>query len=298
MLRVVEFGLFVELPLVLLVLIYPLWITPNYFFEIIEFKALGNEGWPVFSLDTLVAGRSQVGVAFSALVLAAAGGYVALHFFGLGSLAQLLLGAGLVLLPGSVALLAVTREFSVALNPLRIVAAAVGMGHAYLYCLAGAAVILALLGLAQARGGLLLYLPLVYGLFLQAYLIGGIVYARRAVLGVNAPRAPEVWAARVRAETVATRKGVLTHAYGFAAHGNIAGAIDHVEEYIEAVEDTLEARLWMFYEIARWEDRETALELGRRVIDYCERHAFTDEAARVRSMCVHLNARQNQGAAR
>jgi hypothetical protein len=298
LLWVVEFGLFMELPLVLLVLIYIFWITPNYFFEIIEFKALGNEGWPVFSLETLVAGRSQVGVVFSVLVLAVAGGCVALHYFELDTPAQILLGAGLILLPGSVALLAVTREFLVALNPLRVLAAAVGMGHAYLYCLFGTAAILVLLELAQTRGGLLLYVPLVYALFLQAYLIGSIVYARRAVLGVNARRSPEAWAERARAETVATRKGVLSHAYGFAAHGNVTGALDHIERYIAVEEDTLEARLWMFYEIARWEDRETALEIGRRVIDYCERHAFTDEAARVRSMCDHLNASQSQGAAR
>jgi hypothetical protein len=290
LLWVVEFGLYMELPLVVLVLIYIFWITPNYFFEIIEHKALGNTEWPVFSLETLVAGRSQVGVLFSLLVLATAGSYLLLRYFGMTSFAQIFLGAGMVVLPGSVALLAVTREFSAALNPVRVLATAVGMGHAYLFCLAGAAAILVLLGLAQARGGLHWYFALVYGLFLQAYLIGSIVYVRRTVLGVHAPRSPEVRAARLRAETVAIRRGILTHAYGFAAHGNRAGALKHIEAYISTDEDTLEARLWMLNEMARWENSDAALEFAEGVIDYCERHGFADEAAGVRLRCEHLKA--------
>lgn len=290
LLWVVEFGLFMELPLVVLVLIYVFWITPNYFFEIVEFKALGNTGWPVFSLETLVAGRNQIGVVFSVIVLGSAGGYLALRYFGIDTIALLLLVAGLALLPGSVALLAVTREFSAALNPLRVLAAAAGMGHAYLYCLGSAAAILVLLGVAQERGGLQWYFPLIYGLFLQAHLIGSIVYDRRTVLGVNAPRSPEARAARVRGETVAIRNRILTHAYGFAAHGNRAGALEHINAYIATDEDTLEARLWMLNEMARWENRDAAIEFGKRVFDYCEQHGFVDEAARVRLICEHLNS--------
>jgi hypothetical protein len=290
LLFVVEFGLFMKLPLVILVLIYVFWITPNYFFEIVEFKALGHAGWPVFSLETLVGARNQVGIVFCTLVLVATGGYVALRYFEMTTIAEILLGAGLVLLPGSVALLAVTREFSAALNPLKALAAAALMGSAYFYCLLGAATILVLLGLAQERGGLHWYFPLIYALFLQAFLIGSIVYTRRYALGVHAPRSPEARAARVRAETVAIRKGILSHAYGFAAHGNRAGALKHIEGYIETDEDTLEARLWMLNELVRWENSDAALEFGKRVIGYCERHGFADEAARVRSICDRWNA--------
>jgi hypothetical protein len=284
---VVELGVFMKNPLVALVLIYVLWITANYFFEIVEFKTLGNEGWPVFSLETLVAGRNQVGVVFSLVVLGAGGGYVGLLYLGWPRFAEALLVVGLALLPASVALLAVTREFSAALSPLKLVAAVVGIGRGYLYCLAGAAALLVLLGLSQARSQLW-YFPLAYGLFLEAYLIGSVVYARRNVLGVRAPRSPEARAERARAETVGIRSRVLTHAYGFAAHGNTAGALKHVEAYIAAEEDTLEARLWMLKEIARWENRRAALEFGERVIEYCEHHDLADEAARVRSMREHF----------
>jgi hypothetical protein len=164
------------------------------------------------------------------------------------------------------------------------------MGSAYFYCLLGAATILVLLGLAQERGGLHWYFPLIYALFLQAFLIGSIVYTRRYALGVHAPRSPEARAARVRAETVAIRKGILSHAYGFAARGNRAGALKHIEGYIETDEDTLEARLWMLNELVRWENSDAALEFGKRVIGYCERHGFADEAARVSSICDRWNA--------
>ena len=292
LLRVVEFGLFIDLPLVALVLIYVFWITANYFIEIVEHRALGHDDWPVFSQETLVAGRNQVGVVFFALVLATAGAYWALRYFGMDVGAQTLLGAGLACLPGSIALLAVTREYARALDPSRVLAAAAGMGYAYLYCLAGAAAIFVLLGLAQSRGGLLWYFVLVYGLLLQAWLIGSIVYARRTVLGVHAPRSPEARADKARAETVAIRNRILTHAYGFATRGNKAGALKYIDAYIAADDDTVEARLWMLNEIVRWDDSDLVLAYGKRVIEYCELHGFADEAARVRLICEHWTARQ------
>lgn len=290
---VVEFGMFMEWPLFFLVAVYIVWITANYFLEIVEYKALGGQDWPVFSLETLVARRSQVGVVSSVLALTAAGAYGALRYYGNQTAAESLLVAGLIVLPGSVALLAVTRDFFAALNPLRILAAALGMGHAYLYCLLGAAAVFGLLELARERGGLW-YFPLVYSLFLLAYLIGSIVYARRRSLGVRAPRSPEALAERARAETIAVRERILSHVYGFSAHGNKAGALKHIDSYIETEEDTLEARLWVFSRIARWEDSHVALEFGRRVIDYCERHGLADEASRVRSACEHLRSREER----
>jgi len=292
LLRVVEFGLFIQLPLVALVLIYVFWITANYFIEIVEHRALGHDDWPVFSQETLVAGRNQAGVVFFALVLAAAGVYWALRYFGMDTGAQILLSAGLACLPGSIALLAVTREYWKALNPYRVMAAAAGMGHAYLYCLAGAAAIFVLLGLAQSRGGLLWYFVLVYALLLQAWLIGSIVYARRNVLGVHAPRSPEARADKARAETVAIRNRILTHAYGFATHGNKAGALKYIDAYIATDEDTIEARLWMLNEIVRWDDIDIVLAYGKRLIEYCEQHGCADEAARVRLICEHWATRQ------
>ena len=165
------------------------------------------------------------------------------------------------------------------------------MGHAYLFCLLGSAAVLMLLEVAQARGGLLWYFPLCYGLFLYAYLVGSSVYARRLPLGVNAPRSPESRAERARAETIAIRNGILTHAYGFAARGNAAGALRHIESYIATDENTVEARLWMLNEISRWERGAAALEFGTRVAAYCDKRGYADAARRVRLICEHLRAR-------
>lgn len=290
LLAVVQYGLYFDLPLVVLVLIYVFWITPNYYFEIVEHRALGNAGWPVFSIETLVAGRSQVGVVFTLLVLLAAAGYFALRWFGEDTAAWWLLGVGLVLLPGSVALLAVTRRFSAALNPARVLAGSLGMGSGYLFCLAAGVAIVVLLGLARERG-LLWYLPLTYGLLLHAFLVGNVVYARRNVLGVYTSRSPEAQADRAQSAIIAIRKGVLNHAYGFAMHGNRAGAIRHIESYVTAEDDSLEARLWFLHESARWESSHAALELGQRIIDYCEHHEHQAEAARLRRYCEQLKAR-------
>jgi hypothetical protein len=93
MLAVIEFGDFIGIPLVLLVRVYIFWFTPNYFFEVVEHRALGSAGWPVFSIETMVAGRNQIGIVFSVLVLLAAGGLVALRSAGRGELAAILLAA-------------------------------------------------------------------------------------------------------------------------------------------------------------------------------------------------------------
>ena len=98
-----------------------------------------------------------------------------------------------------------------------------------------------------------------------------------------------------RAETVAIRRRILSHAYGLAVHGNRAGALKHVEGYLAADEDTLEARLFMLNEMACWENGGAALEFGERLIDYCERHGFSAEAVRVRSIRAHLIARGPTG---
>jgi hypothetical protein len=79
LLGIVEFGIFVKMWFVVLVLAYAFWIVANYFFEIVEFKALGNNEWPVFSVDTLVAGRNGVSVVFSVLVVLGAAAYLALR---------------------------------------------------------------------------------------------------------------------------------------------------------------------------------------------------------------------------
>jgi len=64
----------------------------------------------------------------------------------------------------------------------------------------------------------------------------------------------------------------------------------HIDDYIAKEEDTLEPRLWMFSEIARWEDKAIAIRYGQRVIEYCEQNGCADEAARTQLICKTLSA--------
>jgi len=283
LLIVVEFGIFMRIPLVVLLYLYIFWITSNYFLEIVEYRALGNTSWPVFSLDTLVARRSQAGVVFSLIVTAVAAACAMLRYFEFSGAAEILLVVALAAFPAAAATLAVTRRFGEALNPFKVVAVTAAMGGGYLLCLPGAAGVYALLGVTRARGGLW-YFPLVYGLFLFAYLIGSVVYVRRSALGVHAPRSPEARAQRESERTLAIRRGILNHAYGFATHGNLRGALKHIESYLATDEDTLEARLWMLQEVAGWDVRLLTREFGKRVLDYCDANGFVAEAAKVRAI--------------
>jgi hypothetical protein len=164
------------------------------------------------------------------------------------------------------------------------------MGIAYFACLCGVVAVMALSLLARASGQFVWYPMSVYALFLLAWMIGSVVYARRTALGVKAPRSPEARAERARAELVTIREGILNHAYGFAMHGNRAGAMQYIEAYIASDEDTPEARLWMLNRMLNWEDSAVPLEFGQRLIEYCDQRGLVQEAARVRLQCEHMTA--------
>ena len=291
LLAVAEYGMYWHLPIWVLPVLYMFWITPNYFLEIVEHRALGNSSWPVFSLETLVAGRNQTGVVFSVLVLVLAGILVLLFYAGYDAIAWLLLVDFMLTFPAIVALLAVTREFSVALNPGKALAAALGMGAGYWLCLISVALVLAIALIAEAQRVFYWYPLVFYALFWSAWITGSVVYTRRRSLGVHAPKSPEALAERARGELEVVRRGILNHAYSFATRGNRRGALQHIEGYIASDEDTTEARLWMLNEMMRWEDKAAPLEFANRLIEYCRQHDLEAEAAHVQLRIDHLQDR-------
>ncbi|HLF12931.1 MAG TPA: hypothetical protein VJA26_17155, partial [Gammaproteobacteria bacterium] len=127
-----------------------------------------------------------------------------------------------------------------------------------------------------------------------AYLIGAVVYDRRVILGVYAPRSPE---AKLEAEyhrLLRERRGILDHAYGIAAGGNVKGALAHINDHAKSEGEPLSAKVWMFHQMVRWEDGRAALELGKDLaaeLGAADRH---DEAAKVLVACRFVEDRRKR----
>jgi hypothetical protein len=268
-------------PFAYLLIAFVVWAGANHFVEILERRALG-EGWAVFSIETIATARNQLGVIFLLELSAIAVIHRVLTAIAGIDLARVWTVLAAVGLPASVALLAVTRDPLRALHPMHLLRAVLRTGVRYFAVVAASAVVGALIVLAYRRQTVVELFAASYAWFLLAYLIGAVVYSRRNVLGVHAPRSPEAKLARELDRLHAERRSVLDHAYGIAGRGNISGGLTYVERYVKSENDPLGARIWMFHEMARWEDARPALAFGERLEAELESAQRGDEAAKVR----------------
>jgi hypothetical protein len=295
---VAAFGFSTGMVFAYLLVAWVCWVLANHFVEIVEHRAHGQAGWPTFSLDTIAAARSQLGLvllALGAVVLAVRWWLLAR---GNTAAAAVLAAVAVFCLPAIAALLAVTRSIPRALDPRGVGRAVAGLGLDYALCFGLALGAGALGSLAFARRGALELLGAVYAVLALAFVIGTVVYHRRLTLGVHAPRSPE---ARLEAELrrlATVRRAALDHAYGIASGGNAARGLAYLASYAATESDPLAARLWMFYEVARWEDARPALELGTALAAELNAAGRADEAAKVLVTCRFVEDRADKGRVR
>jgi hypothetical protein len=291
---IAAFGFAAGLPIAYLPVILVVWFVANHFLEIIEHKASGNSDWPAFSIETIAGGRQQMGLLFIAAVVLAGLALRILAAVDQAAVASLLAWLVALSLPAVTALLAVTRNPLRALNPRGIASAAVRLGADYILLLLATGGAMAALRIAYERRGFIELFIGVYAVLLVAYLTGSVVYDRRIALGVHAPRSPEAKLEAQNNRLIKERSSVLDHAYGFAASGNVKGALEHIDRYARTESEPLNARVWMFYQMVHWENGGPALDFGNTLASELgagERH---DEAAKVLLACRYLEERVKQ----
>jgi hypothetical protein len=297
-LLVAAFGFVAGLPLAYLLVLFACWALANHFVEIIEHRATGEAAWPAFSLETIRSARAQLGLVLALLV----GAVLAAREWLLGhdqaSAAAALTGATLVCGPAIAALLGVTRSLVRALDPRGIAAAMVGLGLDYVLCVAAASGAAALGWLAFSRRGFIELFGALYAAHAVAFVIGTVVYDRRLKLGVHAPRSPEAKQAAALQRLEGVRRAALDHAYGIASHGSVARGVAYLAGYAATESDPLGARLWMFHEVARWEDGRAAIEIGVPLAAELNAAGRSAEAAKVLVTCRYLEDRIGAGSAR
>lgn len=257
------------------------WILANYFFEIIEHRAVGSAQWPVLSIDTLFSFRRQLGLLFAAIAVAVLLVRYAIDAAGLRSMARLFGAMVALVLPVSAAILAVTKSPLRAIDPVRLLVAAARMEIGFIIILIVSFAVWLLANRAAVTGTIALFLLTTYSYLLLGYVIGSVVYARRSALGVRTTRAPEDVVAAAQRELVRERRKALNHAYGFAARGNINGALAHIAAYVRSEPDPLAAEVWLFQEMTQWEDPQAALQMGRLLPDRLAAAGRERQAAKV-----------------
>jgi hypothetical protein len=289
-LKVAVIGLAAGFPFAYLLIGIVVWSGANYFVELIETQSV-EDTWAVFSVDTLSTTRRQLGIVWLLLLGIAAAIVWALFSAGAPQLAWLFAGVIGVFLPASTALLAVTANPLRALHPGYLIGTVSRMGLRYLWLLGVLAAVVAAISFGYRTHGFIAFFVASYVSFVFAHLIGSVVYARRAVLGVHAPRSPEAKMARELERLLAERARVLDHAYGIAAHGNVSGGLKYLESYVLAESDPLSARVWMFNEMTHWDDPRAALAFAENLIAQLETGERGGEAAKVRLACGYLKDR-------
>lgn len=290
-LSVAAFGFALGMPLAYLLVGWVCWVLGNYFVEIVEHRATGGSAWPTFSLDTIAAARSQLGLVLLALGGAVLGASTWLEASEHPGAAAALTAVGLMCGPAIAALLAVTRSIPRALDPRGIVNTIAKLGLDDALC--------ALLGLgagalgwvAFSRRGFVELSMAAYAFLVVAFVIGSVVYDRRLKLGVHAPRSPEARLEAERQRLERARRAALDHAYGIASGGGVARSLTHIASYVATESDPLAARLWMFQEVTRWEDGRPALELGIQLAADLNAVGRAAEAAKVLVTCRYLEDR-------
>jgi len=248
-----------EIPLASLLLVVPAVPLLNYFFEILEYRAVGEAGWPVFSWETLVSPRRQISFVVLMIVAAAMVVRALLLSAGLVAVSHLFGFLVAVMLPVTVAVLAVTRRFSNSINPLFVLRAIVRLELGYIAVLAGTAVWWMIAAVAWSRGSFFLLFAAALVFLMLGWLIGTIVFAYRAQLGLRSRFSPEAKLAVLEQERRQRREHALGTAWVFASRGNIRGAIEHVRSYALEEDDAFAAETWLFHRMATWPDCAAAI---------------------------------------
>lgn len=207
--------------------------------------------------------------------------------------AQSFIAVLLVILPASLAILALTRSPVESLNPLAITRMIRACGPGY-------AVLPAVMALSGLLVAFLAFSPLpsvvvtaggYYAMFLTFSMTGAVLHARNVRFAISIPDAREPDGETIRQRSLAARRQVLTHAYGFASRGNREGGLAHIRQALCEEDDSDDAWRWYFAAMLEWESKDAALMLGQEYLTRLLQERRDVEAVKLMSRCVLADGR-------
>jgi hypothetical protein len=207
--------------------------------------------------------------------------------------AMLFAAAFLVIVPASMAVLAVTHSPAESLNPSAIVRMVRACGTPYF--------VVPIVLLAMSCLFVLLYLagvPLIlvdlgtsYQIVLLFSMTGAVLHANNVAMQVEIPEPVEPTAEELAQDLNMERRKIANHAYGFISRGNRQGGFAHIRQWLERETAVEEAHQWFFHEMLKWEDKDPALFYAQDYLGSLLRWQMENEALKLIARCLHENPR-------
>lgn len=199
-----------------------------------------------------------------------------------------LAGVGLfVVLPASLAVLAITRSPLESLNPVAWWRMLRACGRDYAFAAAApplAAWLVSALPL-QGMPSVVSNLFACYPLFLLCTLTGAILHEKGVRFQLEIPDPVEPGEAAAIAGMDADRRRVLNHAYGFVSRGNLDGGLAHVRSAIREDPDRGNAWRWYFERMLEWESKAGALFFAQSCLGWLLAEGRDLEALKLLTRC-------------
>ncbi len=180
--------------------------------------------------------------------------------------------AALVLLPACVVVLGVSRSIFEAVNPAVLLKTMRTLGASYLLLVAAIVMPFAFSWLLAVRGiGFELHLTVMLALIMFTGLaafsvIGGVLYDKRAVLGLDAWKAPERDRERAERDTRKRHERVIDELYGHWRSGARTEARQAAEQWLASREHDFVEFDWLCERLLLWPDRRLAHRLAQELI--------------------------------
>jgi hypothetical protein len=240
----------------------------KYAYVLVDAAANGLEKPPVLSVEMLNPVDEQRPAA--QVIICAGVGWLAYHLGGAAGVAVAVIG--LLYLPVSIAVLGASSRALEAVNPLALTRTIIGLG-AYYPLILGIIVVYAILIALVGRLDIWESVKLAFLLFCVLSIfttLGGALYERRHVLGLEPTHTPERKAERAEQERSRERHKALDEVYGEARGGNFMAARESLLRWLRSVDvDWLERDVRFIFGQARtWQDEKAFVFVSRFLISY------------------------------
>jgi hypothetical protein len=208
--------------------------------------------------------------------------------------AVFMIGAStLVILPASMAVLAITHSPVESLNPFAMARMIRACGSAYFSVPITQLALLWLFYMLYMSDVPLFWIDLgtSYQIMLIFSMTGAVLKQNDVAMRVDIPDAIPITAEERAEDLDNERQKVANHAYGFISRDNREGGFAHIRQWLENETARDEAYQWFFLEMLKWESREPALFFAQDYLGNLLRWGMEKEALKLIARCLHENPR-------
>ena len=201
--------------------------------------------------------------------------------------------AFMVVVPASMAILAITHSPAESLNPAAMTRMVRACGAAYFIVPTVLIVMSGLFGALYLAGMPLFLIDLAtsYQIVLIFTMTGAVLHTNKMAVQVDIPEPVEPTTDDLARDLDHERQKVANHAYGFISRGNRQGGFAHIRQWLENEAVVEEAYQWFFHEMLKWESADPALFFAQGYLGRLLEWQMDSEALKLIARCLHENAR-------